>query len=354
MNTNYRFGCAKKAMNYSYHYAYNKDVEHLVVNVCRERKINLEDGLDDNTIVSIFEYGGVISEEELTKITLRTRYIGLPGVCNLQAEMAIKDFIMHHKYGQLIAPRMRKIKEMNLSLPEEQRIRFSPNLHYTKKGRLNSIGLRATNEIVSLKAHEEEHTNYRGVRRQEYLRKYFGTDKYMSFDVHASIYQISHLLNFGEWVGNQGDPYAVMFGSTFTGPSDRDAYKSLCMVLYFDNPNEFYGHNRLFIPNVVKQHGKSAIMETVSVAEKSMLAFTGEKFFNEVFLHESLLYIDFVYELRSRGIEVVQVYDGFYLRQGAISGLELDSIMQKCAMKYYEDYMAWMSNLEASNYSVAA
>ena len=73
-----------------------------------------------------------------------------------------------------------------------------------------------------------------------------------------------------------------------------------------------------------------------------MRGFTGDKFFNEVFLHESLMYIDFVYTLRDMGIDVVQIYDGFYLRKGLVDEQELEWMMRECAMKYLAEYRAWL------------
>ena len=73
-----------------------------------------------------------------------------------------------------------------------------------------------------------------------------------------------------------------------------------------------------------------------------MRGFTGDKFFNEVFLHESLIYIDFVHALREMGIDVVQIYDGFYLRKGLVAEHELEWMMRECAMKYLAEYRAWL------------
>ncbi|MGN0854019.1 MAG: hypothetical protein ACI4R9_00700 [Kiritimatiellia bacterium] len=352
MNTDYCFGNVRKSRNYCYHYAYNKSVEHLVIDVCKKKGINLEERKNEDTIVSTFAARSKISCEDKNRITLKTSRIGLVGYDNEDGEEAIKDYILHEKYEGLIAPRELKIKSMNKDLPRKQMIRFAPNLKYNKKGRLISIGLRATNEIVSLKAHENEHPNYRGMMRPNYLKQYFGTGEYTSYDVRASIYQISHLLNFGEWMGNGHDPYQMMFGESFARPEDREAYKSFCMALYFDNPNVIYAHNRLFIPCSVEQYGRDAIKKAILESEESMRKFTGEKFFNEVFLHESLLYIDFVYELRMRGIEVVQIYDGFYLRQGVASEEELEGLMRECAMRYLQDYRGWLK--AANTYEIAA
>ncbi len=339
MDKHYHFDKRKAKRNYSYFYAYNKSVEHLVIDVCRRRKIDIEASMEkDYTIVGTFADTMKIPQTDYDRITLKTGRIGLAGYNNKSAEAAIKRVIMVEKYGRLILPRLAKIGAMNMRLPKEQRIVFNPNLKYDKNGRLIRIGLRATNHIVSL---EKDRENANGKTRMEYLTEFFGTDKIQEYDVRASIYQISHLLNFGEWIGNGNDPYEKMFGQLFKSRAEREAYKSFCMALYFDNPNEIYAHNRRAIPFCVSQYGKDAIKEAIFKAEESMRGFTGDKFFNEVFLHESLMYIDFVYALRDMGIDVVQIYDGFYLRKGLMGECELERMMHDFAKKYLVDYRAW-------------
>ena len=340
MDKNYHFDKRRTKRNYSYYYAYNKSAEHLVIDVCRRRKIDIEASMDkDYTIVGTLADAMKMPQTDYDRITLKTARIGLAGYNSKSAEETVKRVILAEKYGRLIMPRLAKIGTMNMRLPEEQRIVFNPNLKYSKNGRLIRIGLRATSHIVSLEKDEEKAN---GKTRMEYLTEYFGTDEIQEYDVRASIYQISHLLNFGEWVGNGQDPYERMFGRPFKNKAEREAYKSFCMALYFDNPNEIYAHNRRAIPFCVSQYGKDAIKEAIFKAEESMRGFTGDKFFNEVFLHESLMYIDFVYALRNMGIDVVQIYDGFYLRKGLIDEPELERIMRECAMKYLADYRAWL------------
>lgn len=353
MDKHYHFDKRRVKKNYSYFYAYNKSVEHLVIDICRRRKIDIEPSMEkDYTIVSTFADTIKIPQADYDRITLKTRRIGLAGYDGKSAEETIKRVIMAEKYGRLIAPRLAKISAMNMRLPEEQRIVFNPNLKYSKNGRLIRIGLRATSHIVSLEKDEE---NPNGKTRMEYLTEFLGTDKIQEYDVRASIYQISHLLNFGEWMGNGQDPYEKMFGRPFKDKAEREAYKSFCMSLYFDNPNEIYAHNRRAIPFCVSQYGKNAIKDAIFKAEESMRGFTGDKFFNEVFLHESLMYLDFVYALRSMGIDVVQIYDGFYLRKGLVVEQDLEWMMRECAMKYLADYRVWLKgNGQAADLGRAA
>lgn len=344
----YRFNCSCKEKNFCYLYAYNKYVEHLIIDVCRKRKIDIETTEDIFSILDKLKDGTNITPEDYERITLNALHIGSVDCSDEKAKGVIAQ-----KYWKLIEPRQAKINEMNQTLPSEQRIKFDPNVKHgdvTKKHKKNiitTIGLRATSKIVSFKEHENGNEDYRGIWRWEYLRQYFNCHPYISYDVKASIYQISHLLNFGEWLGNGYDPYQFMFGGQFKDALDRTAYKMLCMCIYFNYPKRVVGNNRFKIPNCLAVYGYDTLKESIIEADKGMVSFTGRKFYNEVFLHESLLYIDFVYELRQRGIEVVQVYDGFYMREGAMSNEELERLMRQCAMRYYADYRTWLIESES-------
>ena len=335
----YRFNSRVSCFNFSRCFAWNKVVESLVLKTCFKFHLNISYHLDSHTICELFDSDIKIDPEKYFNITLKTRRIG---VANCTDEEAVN--IISRKYSDLLRPRLEKIEAMNHELPNELKIRFEPNVKRDSHGFIKRIGLRATNKIVSLKEHENEHPEYQGKWRKEYLNEHFNTKKWIAYDVHASIYQISHLLNFGEWIGNEKDPYEMMFGEKFKTREDREAYKSMCMPLYFDNTKEILNHNRLRLPVSISRYEDWGIVPVLVNAEESMHRFTGEKFYNEIFLHESLLYIDFVCDLRRRGIDVVQVYDGFYMRDGVISIEELEALMKECAMKYKGDYDQWMTN----------
>ena len=348
----YRFNCSRKEKNFCYLYAYNKYVEHLIIDVCRKREIDIETSEDTYSILDKLKDGTDISPKDYERITLNALHIGGVDCSDEEAKGVIVQ-----KYWKLIEPRQSKINEMNQALPSEQRIKLEPNVKHGdamkkhKKNIISTIGLRATSKIVSFKEHENGNEDYRGIWRWEYLQQYFNGYPYISYDVKASIYQISHLLNFGEWLGNGYDPYQFMFGGQFKDEFDRTAYKMLCMCIYFNYPKRVVGNNRFKIPNCLAIYGYDTLKESIIEADKGMVSFTGRKFYNEIFLHESLLYIDFVHELRQRGIEVVQVYDGFYMREGAASNEELERLMRQCAMRYYADYRTWLieSELQADD-----
>lgn len=292
-----------------------------------------------SSLVDRFADVGGVSPDEVAKISLDKRYIGVKDI----KDREIKE-VVWRKYRPLIKPMEVHIALMNTGLPLDEQIRFEPNVKRDRRGIVKRIGWRATNSIVSMKADDNDNPDYKGRWRKDYLESHFKGKPYFEYDVRASIYQITHLLNFNEWVGNRCDPYEKMYGGKFAGKEDRDAYKSFCMSLYFDLPSTIITHNRLRIPQCLARYGKDRLKEVIRVAEENMVRFTGRKLYNEVFLHESLLYIDFVNELRlnRNAFDTVQVYDGFYIPTEACIGRdELDEIMEMCAKSYYCKYKEW-------------
>ena len=378
----YRFGSKNKDRNYSHQYACNETVAKLIRDTCQKRNINIPriiadrektyallngkdpdeigngrksgkgkgEGKDserkgrgitasDPSLVDRFAASLGLTAKDVLGFSLAKRHLGLKDI----EDWKIKK-LAEWKYSELVKPRKVKIAKMNNGLQPNEQIRFEPNVKRDRRGYVMRVGWRATNSIVSLKAHENDNPDYKGRWRKDYLDELFGEDGYFEYDVRASIYQISHLLNFGEWVGNKSDPYEIMFGEEFRSKEERNAFKDFCMALYFDRPSEILTHNQRRIPECLKRFGKEKLKEVISAAERNMTQFTGAKLFNEVFLHESLLYIDFVLELRRAVIwqDVVQIYDGFYIKHScAKSREELDKMMLDCALQYYADYRKW-------------
>ena len=362
----YRFGSRDKKYNYSYYYAYNRMVAHIIRYECFARRIKIElpsqemDRAPAEVESDYYRYiSGEIDESERVtewdlpprlakvadRITLRTRRIGVKEVSDKEAED-----VVFRRYSDLILPRQMLIYEMNKDcLPPAEQIKFKQKVHRDARGYIISIGLRATSSIVSLKAHGLENPNYIGMLRKEYLDNLYGEGGYFEYDVRASIYQIAHLLNFGNWNGNSRDPYEIMFGKAFANSDERDAYKSICMALYFDSPTLILNHNRRRIPKCYRRYGKEMLNRMFAEAMERMEAFTGEKFYNEIFLHESLLYVDFTYWLRKeKGVLLTQIYDGFYIQNGDISEQELDEGLARCAVRYRYDYERWRKRLLAA------
>jgi len=331
-------------------YAYNKATEKLVLALVKKYDLKL---LKSETVHTIeaepFDFDPKTYYKVRVSSKLRIDH------CTEKNCRAILD----HKYGPLITPRLQHAVIMNFGLPKEQKIWFDWNIKKSKTKLITKIGARATSQIVSYKSREKEaalamsnlyyepNLDYEGIWREDYLNEIFGRGNWLDYDVHASIYQVTHLLNFGEWMGNGIDPYALMFGQPFSDKHQRTSYKSLCMSLYFDRTTTIINHNRFKTPQTLKKYGEEQIQNVLTEAEAKMREFTGSKFDSEIFLHESMLYLDFVWELRQRGINVVQVYDGFYLPCKSISIDELEELMRQCAMNYLDDFKCWRTSTNA-------
>ena len=369
-------------------YAYNKEIEKLILkmnsnydNIFKQRQnmsikidsfndvllidnhsFNIDDNEIDNDYYSFDDndYNDIeinnnnnhniyISLGQKVALSVKKHYkikvsskLKVPHCTNEECSQILNDY-----YYDLLKSRIEKINKMNSHLPCEQRINFSWNIHRSAKDFITKIGRRATSRIASLKEHENGNKDYKGVWRRDYLKEYFEGANWFEYDVRGSIFQISHLLNKGWWLGNErdSDPYEKMFGEPFASPQERKDFKTICMPLYFDYTNSIVRHNEYRTPQTLQAYEKSEINAALHNAAESMLAFTGDKLDSEIFLHESLLYIDFVYRLREElKLDVVQIYDGFYLREGSITNESLEHIMRQCALQYKVEYDAWKSH----------
>ena len=199
----------------------------------------------------------------------------------------------------------------------EQQIVFQPSITRSKTGCITKIGIRATSPICNLKEHENANMDYRGLWRKDYLREFFGTDKIYSYDVKSSIYRVSHLMNYSEWADDSVDFYEEIYGKAFSSPAERTMFKDFCQRLYFDSARMVYSHTRdCYADLIAKGVSEQDIKQAISEMKKNMEYKLGNlSMRSEVFFHESCIYLDLVERLRSSGIRVVQIYDGFYSDQ---------------------------------------
>ena len=228
--------------------------------------------------------------------------------------------------------------EMNqtyLADTPEQQIVFQPSINRSRTGFITSIGIRATSKVCSFKEHENANKDYKGIWRKDYLKEFFGIDKIYSYDVKSSIYRVSHLVNFGEWVEDDIDFYERIYGKGFSSSEERTMFKDFCQRLYFDSAGKLYAHTKgCFADLLAKGVSEEDIKRAISEMKARMEFMLGNLSMNsEVFLHESCIYLDLVKALRDSGIRVVQVYDGFYADQDIASLCR--EILPDIAIRYY-------------------
>lgn len=332
VNEKYRFGNFR--WKFSKQYAWNKSIEKMVLNLIRVHNIQVRVHKKeiDNVITDEVNDDSHDPSENSKKIKVSSKLKGID-TTNNDARSALG-----YRYNGSSKETKGWSDFMNrFMLPPEQRIKFDYNLHYSPKGFLTKVGIRATSMICSTKAHRNGNENYTGVYRDDYLDSQFGKGNWDKYDVNGSIYQVAHLISTGEWLGNKVDPYEMMFGR-FESKENRNAIKRLFMCMYFDYKNAILHHNRKRIPVSLRMFGKDVLQKDINDMIEDMEKFTGKSLDSLVFMHESNIYIRFLYRLRVKmGLRIVQVYDCFYFEKGTITKRFLDEILKDCAMEYYNE-----------------
>ena len=127
-----------------------------------------------------------------------------------------------------------KVAAINANLPPDERIMFQPSITRNQKGdMITKLGIRATNSLVSLPK-DGSASDIDPFTRAEMLQAKFGED-WTEVDVKSSVPRVTYLLNHGEWLDNQIDLYAQMYGKPFDSSTLRTEYKYFFMRLYFGN-----------------------------------------------------------------------------------------------------------------------
>ena len=255
--------------------------------------------------------------------------------------------ILDDRYPQLVRLKQTadKINQSDfISAHPELQCRAEPSFKWSKSGLVTKIGIRATSSIASLKAHEK--VNAEKTQRQMYLDATYH-QKYQSYDVKASIYQITYALNTGIWLDDTKDIYEQIRGKKFKNKAERDAFKSLCMLFYF-NPSDKMATKRYLskvCSNSIKidpwlEQNVMQMMHMFRTRMKNVLG--GKTYDSEIFLYESCIYAEVNLALLKAGWKTVQIYDGFYaIHEDKTRDLhqEISSLLKKIVPEYVERYM---------------
>lgn len=344
VDDSYQFNAYCEDMNRSKVYVMNKDIQDIITKISKDNNISYTKSninniiYNSNNIRDTSENNRILEEKVRIYSNLR---IANPYGDNSKEEFERRlNIILEKKYPQLITLK----KEANwineqpfyLEHPELQ-IRVKPHFTYSKGGLVSKIGLRATNRIVSMKEHENGKDSGK-MWRKDYLKTVFG-ENYQSFDIKASIYQLTHALNTNVWLDNKIDMYEEIYGGKFESKEQRDKFKSLCMPLYFDKSDAKAAHHMKLKAKLDEVMTDEEIDMTVIQLRTNMLNALGDKLYDsEIFLHESVIYNHVVMELVKLGWDVVQVYDGFYGVNEDKSKVLSDDI-SKIIDDYISDYI---------------
>lgn len=310
-------------------YIYNKKVQDLILAIVKMRGIKIKEYQKKNRVEALNAKVNAVPEKikQMIRVGTNLRIAS----CNLNDDTV--RAILDTRY-----PMVKRCQELadidNQKLCAAEQIKCDWNITRTEKN-ITKIGFRATSGIVSLKEHENENPNYSGVWRKDYLAERFNGKKVYSFDVKSSIFRVTFWLNFGIWLDNDIDLYELMYGSKFASDPERLAYKVFKMRTYFDKGNAIVSH----IMPIFKGVDKADLLKLVDADVARQEKVIGKSFKSEVFVYESCLYMELVHRLREAGIDVVQVYDGFYSDNPELEAKSkeiLQKIVSEIEKKYSE------------------
>ena len=273
------------------------------------------------------------------------------------------------------------VKKLNAhAINEDEIIKFDITANTSRKCKITKLKIRAFSGTCLLKSLEKQEKKCRllGTEciinpntryREHYLNKRFG--EWEEYDIKGSVPRVSRAM------ANQGDmgdlnediyrtifepfvkDYQLYFDETVTEwcESVRNFFKLFFMRLFFGGTPKQIVYN--ILSSERKERNKairdgvpadnlspfSTLVENgvnlVSLIDKYQKRVfkvchrtDAQKRDTSVFLHESCIYLEVRNELFKRGIEVVQVYDGFYFKKGTLPP-DMDEIIQRAASKYY-------------------
>lgn len=294
-------------------------------------------------------------------------------IFNIGEEYSDNDVIksLHDNYPLLLVYQL-LVNELNESIErKEEKIEFRPKVHRSQ-GRVSKISIRAYSPICNYPSFKNVLKNnplampIEGVvYRESYLRERLG-ENYKEFDVKCSIARISHALNlwekhtynFDSPMGDLSeDVYRTIFESHLKGLEEcfhlnrlkwediRVFFKKIFMKMFFggsvskikktllDDEYDYFMENselynssniqiedmpfhyaniKKILTKLIKQW-KTAVEEYCDIKDNKS---------TEVFFDESCVYLEVRKILHDRGIDVVQVFDGFYFSEEVPQDIE--------------------------------
>lgn len=261
-------------------------------------------------------------------------------------------------------------KELNKNIPyEEEKIHFYPSLKIDSYGTLKKVGIRANSLICQYTSYDKQieiDSNYikdeKSKYREDYLDKRLGKN-YEEFDVRASVPRVARAMHCNQPMGSmKEDIYNTLFGDfvddynkcfdtdfqKFEDKEVRRFFKMMFMILYFGGSPQritegILKREKVLIGIAKKYEKEQAIKEnrkpnyekikqpfnnlykkgikTIDIITKwqqPLLEILNAKTDKDtsVFMDESCIYMLVYKSLKEMGIDVIQVYDGFYFPKG--------------------------------------
>lgn len=259
-----------------------------------------------------------------------------PGISGYDDE-TLKDAV-YKKYPQIkeYQTLMNSINERYDWDNSAMKVWFEPNIKHIHS--YTKFSIRYNSEFM----------NWPKETRKDWVNQYFeehGSREWIEYDVNASIFRVTYLLNYGSWLSYSGDLYEYWYGGKFESREARKQFKQLCNIVYFTSSDEqaFRSYSNIYDVN---DGYKPECLKYISNLRNRMTETIGRFYDSEIFMHESCVYIGAIKELYEIAkLRAIPVYDCFYIGlDGKLDGGKSELVMRAAilasAVKYYDDYAA--------------
>lgn len=218
-------------------------------------------------------------------------------------------------------------------------IYFEPNIHHhyttSKSKGYTRFSMRYNSEFM----------NWPKETRKDWVDQYFEDhchNSWTDYDVNASIFRVTYLLNNGSWMDYSGDLYEYWYGKEFESSEARKQFKQLCNMVYFNasSASAFQSFKKQYDIDDSLKDGYIGYIESL---RNKILETIGNFYDSEIFMHESCIYIGAIKELYIMSQErAIPVYDCFYVECKPETKCDHTYIMKAAIMasanNYYKEY----------------
>ena len=347
-DTEYQFNATQEGYNKSKTYRYYYDNEQKIIKYCEENDINKYVIRNNkishiHTVVERFRIENFESEQ--VRFSSHLHLLKPDNYSVTQFENYIES-ILYQNYPYLAHYQelADNINEKYYAEYPEMAISFVPHFTWNKGNKaITKIGIRATNTLVSAKKDKDDNENFNGFYKDDILEKY-GLN--LEKDVTSSVPRITLSMNVGQWIPEDVDIYEMIYDEYITNHHNdtvvesfdkvRPAIKKLHMRGYFDRPNMIGVHTRRVMANV---NDKDEVDNEMKIYQNAIVAAEGGRLYgNEIFYHESCIYMDVLNELLQEGYKVWQCYDAWYAKKRGIT------------QEYFQEYVTNLVEEKANLY----
>ena len=227
----------------------------------------------------------------------------------------------------------------------EMSLRFIPTFTWNQGNKsIKKIGIRCTNALSNAKKEKNKNENFFGIYKEDILKKY---KLFLEKDVKSSIPRITLSINKGKWISEDVDIYEMIFNEFKQDDIPflqeyREAIKSLHMRCYFDTDTTIC---RNVIRSMYSCKNKEDVSNVIKILKAVVQEVEGGKLYdNEIFYHESCIYIDVLNELLKNKYMTWLCYDCFYSNKKNINQNDYNRYVKQLVEDKANNYINKLNN----------